>query len=438
MTPLADSISRTLDDLIGAETKPGGWAGGLRQQARARFREIGYPTRRDEEWRYTPVAPIAETPFKLAASMPEFSCEQIAGYALTGMQAVELVFVNGRFSDELSTLYPLPKGTVVGSLATFLAVEDAGVLSNLGRYAAFDSQPFVALNTAALVDGAYINIPRNAVVESPIHLLFIATSADGPTAAHPRNLIVAGENSQATIVESYVGLENAHTFTNAVTEIVCARSAVIDHYKIQRESAAAYHVSTTQIQLAAAANFASHSIGFGGALVRNDVNAVLAGEGIECTLNGLYTARDRQHVDNHTSIDHAMPHCNSHELYKGIIDGKGRGVFNGKIFVRQDAQKTDAKQTNQTLLLSDDAQINTKPQLEIYADDVKCTHGATVGQLSDEAMFYLRSRGIDKDVARELLIYAFAADIVHRIKIEPIRAQLDHVLLSERALEGIE
>jgi Fe-S cluster assembly protein SufD len=226
-------------------------------------------------------------------------------------------------------------------------------------------------------------------------------------------------------------------FTNAVTEIVCAENAVVDHYKVQRESKSAFHVATMQVQLAHGSNFASHSIGLGGRLVRNDANAVLGGEHGECTLNGVYLGNDRQLIDNHTMIDHAMPHCNSHEVYKGILDGHARGVFNGKIFVRPDAQKTDAKQTNQTLLLSPDAQINTKPQLEIYADDVRCTHGATIGQLSDDALFYLRARGIPEDDARALLTYAFAGDIVNRIKVEPIRAELDHALLSESDLEGL-
>ena len=226
-------------------------------------------------------------------------------------------------------------------------------------------------------------------------------------------------------------------FTNAVTEVICAENAVIDHYKVQRESHDAFHIATMQVQLARSSNFTSHSIGLGGRLVRNDANAVLGGEGGECTLNGVYLANGRQLMDNHTAIDHAMPHCNSHEVYKGIIDGHARGVFNGKIFVRPDAQKTDAKQTNQTLLLSPDAQIHTKPQLEIFADDVRCTHGATIGQLSADALFYLRARGINKADARALLTYAFASDIVSRIKVEPIRAQLDHALLSERALEGL-
>jgi Fe-S cluster assembly protein SufD len=256
--------------------------------------------------------------------------------------------------------------------------------------------------------------------------------------SHPRTLIVAGVNSQATIVESYVSLEDtekpAAFFTNAVTEAVLAENAVIDHYKIQRESGKAFHIATFQVQQGRSSNFSSHSIALGGSLARNEVNAVLDAEGCECTLNGLYMAGGRQLMDNHTRIDHAKPHGTSHELYKGILDDTARGVFNGKICVHQDAQKTDAKQTNRTLLLSDDAVINTKPQLEIFADDVKCTHGASIGQLAEEAIFYLRSRGIDKEDARSLLTFAFANDIIGRIKIEPIRAQLEKILLAGRRL----
>ena len=416
------------------------WTLPLREAARARFAKVGFPTRRDEEWKYTSTMPIVETPFRLADSASAVSAAQIAPYGLGDIDHVQLVFVNGRFVPHLSTLRDLPKGVEVASLSDFAAADAEGVKANLAQFAKIDDNPFVALNTSVLGDGGYIAIPKNAVVEIPIHLLFVSTSEEtgAPTVSHPRNLIVCGENSQATIVETYVGIGEDVYFTNAVTEFVVAESAVVDHYKVQRESLAAFHVATTQIQLSRASNFRSHSISLGGSLVRNDINAVLAAEGIECTLNGLYMARGRQTVDNHTSIDHAMPHCDSHELYKGIIDDNGRGVFNGKIFVREDAQKTDAKQTNQALLLSPEAQVNTKPQLEIYADDVKCTHGATIGQLSDEALFYLRARGIDKDIARNLLTYAFASDVVSRIRIEPIRAQLDQFLLSERALDGLE
>jgi Fe-S cluster assembly protein SufD len=272
-------------------------------------------------------------------------------------------------------------------------------------------------------------------VSQPIQLLFITTADGDPTVTHPRTLILADAHSQAKIAQCYVGLGDDEVyFTNAVTEIVLAPGAVIDHYKVQRESKRAFHIETLQVHQDRTSNFSSHAITFGGGLVRNEVNVVLDAEGCECTLNGLYQADGRQHIDNHTFIDHAKPNCASHELYKGILDGKAHGVFNGKIYVRQDAQKTDAKQTNQTLLLSDDATINTKPQLEIFADDVKCTHGATVGQLSAEALFYFRSRGVGLEEARRILTFAFANDVLRRVQVEPLRHQLEGALLHDRQL----
>ena len=421
----------------GSEAAGPAWLRGLRQSAADRFGALGFPTRRNEEWRFTNVSPIAETPFQLAsASESVLTQDGLRPYTYQGLSGTQLVFVNGHFSPDLSSK-TFPAGVVVSSLSAAFESDPTLVQAHLARYAQFDIQPFVALNTAALEDGAFVHIQSGTVVDEPIHLMFVSNSAGGPTISHPRTLIVAEDNSQATVVESYAGTPEQVYFTNAVTEIVTGASAVLDHYKVQRESAKAYHVATMQVQLDRAANFSSHSIILGGRLVRNDANAVLGGEGGECTLNGVYLGKDRQLIDNHTSIDHAMPHCNSHEIYKGILDGHSRGVFNGKIFVRLDAQKTDAKQTNQTLLLSPTAQIDTKPQLEILADDVRCTHGATIGQLNAEALFYLRARGIAEADARSLLIYAFAGDIVSRIKVEAIRAQLDQVLLSERALEGI-
>ncbi len=440
-TEIAATENSYLRDFTGTNTgsdAPGpDWLLSLRQSAAERFGAVGFPTRRNEEWRFTNVAPIAETPFALAGKAESMmTAETLASYTYEGMGGTQLVFVNGHFQPTLSSK-DFPAGVTVTTLAAAMEANPALIESYLGRYAKFSTQAFVALNTAALEDGAFVHLKRSTVVDEPIHLLFLSTPNAGPTVSHPRTLIIAEENTQATIVESYSGTADSVYFTNAVTEIVAAENSVLDHYKVQRESRKAYHVATMQLQLARSTNFSSHSVGLGGLLVRNDANAYLGGEGIECTLNGVYLGSDRQLIDNHTEIDHAMPHCNSHEIYKGILDGHSRGVFNGKIFVREDAQKTDAKQTNQTLLLSPTAQIDTKPQLEIFADDVKCTHGATIGQLSDEAMFYLRARGISKDNARALLTYAFASDIVSRIKIDAIRAQLDQVLLADRALQGI-
>ncbi len=433
-----NSYLRDFTGTDGGSDAPGpDWLRGLRVAAAARFDALGFPTRRDEEWRFTNVSPIAETPFTLSSeAQSEMTAHALAHYTYEGMGGTQLVFVNGHFHADLSSP-SFPQGIVVSSLASAMAAFPGLMQDHLGRYAQFDTQAFVALNTAALEDGAFVHIKRGVVVDEPIHLLFVSTPSAGPTVSHPRTLIIADEHCQATVVESYSGTADQVYFTNAVTEVAVAENAVLDHYKVQRESLKAYHVATMQLHLARRANFSSHSIALGGLLVRNDANAYLGGEGIECTLNGVYLGNDRQVIDNHTAIDHAMPHCNSHEVYKGILDGHARGVFNGKIFVREDAQKTDAKQTNQTLLLSPTAQIDTKPQLEIFADDVKCTHGATIGQLSDEALFYLRARGIPQDQARALLTYAFASDIVSRIKVDAIRAQLDQVLLADRGLEGL-
>jgi len=411
------------------------WIHRLRKSAIKRFAEIGFPTTRNEEWKFTNVAPIAKMPFKsLAASETALTWDRLRRSAFPIDKSHRLVFVDGFYAPELSSLRPLPDGVRLVNLAAVLDAHAEWVEPHLAHHAKYQEQPFTALNTAFIRDGAFLSVPNGKMIEEPIELLFVATKAGEGSATHPRNLIVMGRDSQATLVESYLSLEEEVYFTNAVTEIVLGENSAIDHYKLQRESDEAFHVATTQIHQTRSSRFASHYVSLGGSLVRNEVNAVLDAEGCECTLNGLYLASEQQHVDNHTVIDHAKPHCTSHELYKGILDGKAHGVFNGKIFVRQDAQKTDAKQTNQTLLLSDSAVINTKPQLEIYADDVKCTHGATIGQLQDEALFYLRSRGLGPEAARNLLIFAFANDIIDRIKIESIRTELEELLLEARHL----
>jgi Fe-S cluster assembly protein SufD len=409
-----------------------------RQAAAERFAALGFPTLDDEEWRFTNLAPLTRVPFRLAAPGARIDAEQLRRLAFDVGTCSLLVFVNGRHAPELSSLRPLPPGAVVGSLAQALRDHPEKVEPHLTRHTAYEDQPFVALNTAFLRDGAFVFVPRGKVVEETIHLLFVSTASGGPTVSHPRALIVAGESSQVRLVESYAGPDGKVYFTNAVTEVVAGENAVVDHYKVQRESRRAFHLAAMHVHQARSSTFASHNFVLGGALVRNDVTAVLGAEGCECTLNGLYAGHGDQLIDNHTRIEHARPHCASHELYKGILDGKAHGVFNGKIHVHPDAQKTDAKQTNQTLLLSDDATINTKPQLEIYADDVKCTHGATVGQLDAEALFYLRARGIDRESARALLTYAFANDIIGRVKVEPLRARLEEALLADRRLPGPE
>ena len=399
----------------------------LRRLAIERFAALGFPTSRQEQWRQTNVAPIAQGTFHRPESDPEaVEPEQIAPFDFPA--AARLVFVDGRFSARLSSLGSLPEGTVVTSLAQALERVPEKVEPWLGQLAGFDDHPFVALNTAFLRDGAFVWVPRNAMF-GPVHLLFLSSSEDGrATVSFPRNLIVTGEGSRLSLVETYAG--SGAYFNCPVTEMAVGPNSVVDHYKVQRESRDAFHMATFQLQGDRDSVPSSHSIALGGALVRNDVNAVLDGEGIDCVLNGLYLLDGSQFVDNHMRVEHAKPHCASHELYKGVLDGKSRSIFNGLIHVHKGAQKTDAKQSNRNLLLSRDAVANSNPQLEIYADDVKCTHGSTVGQLDDDAIFYLRSRGIGKEAARSLLTYAFASDIVERIKVEPVRRDLEEFLFA--------
>lgn len=407
------------------------WTQQLRKAAMARFAELGLPTTRDEEWKYTNVAPISRIPFQPArrATYDEAS-EALAAASVPELSGAQLVFINGHYVPELSAHHALPHGLEVGSLATALASRPHWIESHLARYAGFEDHAFVALNTAFMQDGAYVYIPRGAVVDVPIHLVFISLPQGEDTVSYPRNLLVLEDGAQATVIESYIGLAPDRYLTNAVTEVIMGQNAVAEHCKLEWESPGAFHIATLQVQQARSSNFVSHAVAVGGALVRNDINVVLHGEGSESTLNGLYMATSQQHIDNHTRIDHVMPHCISRELYKGILGGKARGVFNGKIVVHKDAQQTDAMQTNKNLLLSEDASIDTKPQLEIFNNDVKCSHGSTIGRLDANSVFYLRSRGLGEEAARSLLTYAFASELVHRIKLEPLRTTLNDFVLT--------
>lgn len=401
----------------------------IRRAAIARFAELGFPTTHDEEWKYTDVSSLAKVPFRilLRSGEEKVSPGDIEPFLFGNFAPNTLVWINGHYSHELSTPArnpAWPPAVRVESLAGALKNDSGQMISHLAKYARYDDNAFTALSTAFFQDGALVSIPDGLVLDDPIHLLFVSTDVGGPAVTHPRNLFLIGRNSQVSILESHRGLAPDTFFTNGVTEILLGENAVLEYHQLQDERDRSFHVGTTQVRQERSSNFTSHSISLGGALVRNNVVAVLDGEGAECTLNGLYLATGKQHVDNHTVIDHAKPHCSSHELYKGILDGKSRGVFNGKIMVRKDAQKSDAKQTNKNLVLSDDASIDTKPQLEIFASDVKCTHGATIGQLDEEAVFYLRSRGICAGEARHILIDAFAGDVVDRIKIAAVREGL--------------
>ena len=404
----------------------------LRDDGFSCFDRLGFPTTRLEDWRFTNIAPIAEKPFVAPTTGTDYTRADLDALHMPRLDGPELVFVNGTFAPALSTTDGLPMGVRARSLATVLASEEDAtetITPYLGRLARIENEAFTALNTAFLRDGAVVQVDPGVVVDTPIHLLFVTRSGAEQVLSQPRVLVLTGANSQVRVVESHAGDGETPYLSNAVTEVSVGDYAVVDHYTLVREAEAAFRIGSLHVTLGRASNFTSHTITLGGAIVRNTARVVLAGEGGECTLNGLYLAKGRQLVDNQTTIDHAQPHCDSHELYKGILDGRSRAVFNGKIIVRLDAQKTDAKQSNKTLLLSEDAQITTKPQLEIFADDVKCTHGATVGQLDQDALFYLRSRGLSRDQARQLLTHAFAADLLGHIKVEAIRTQLDALLL---------
>ncbi len=438
--PVTETRAATLDAYGAAFERVQRDAGGatrltdLRRAAFDRFTQLGLPTTRLERWRFTNVAPIAATAFGPADPTP-VPPSAVSPY-LTNVDgaAPTVVFVNGRYVPALSTAADGSSDVRVESLADALMSDAADDTErHLASVAGFDTEAFTALNTALLHDGAVVRVPNNVVVESPIQLLFLtAPTADRtPIMTHPRVLIVAGENAQARLVESYAGVDDGPYFTNAVTEVIAGAHAIIDHYKLVRERLDAFHIASMHLRLHRAASFSSHAITLGGGLVRNDVEAHLDGEGVDCTLNGLYLANGRRLVDNHTTIRHAKPHCSSHELYKGIVDDQARAIFNGKIIVEIDAQKTDAKQTNKALLLSEDAQINTKPELEIFADDVKCTHGATVGQLDADALFYLRARGLGLVQARNVLIHAFASDLLSHVGVAPLRTMLDGLLLDQ-------
>lgn len=403
----------------------------LRRQGLERFERLGFPTIRQEAWRKTNVRRIAQGSFVRSTDAgADLDRERIAPFTMPGV--FELVFVAGRRVPALErSAAALPDGVIALGLEQAIAEHPDLVLAHLGRHAPIDEHPFAALSQAWLADGAFIYVPRGTHVEVPIHVLLLGHPAgDRATASHPRNLIVAEESSQVTVIEDYAGFSGDVYFTCPVTEIVAGENAVIDHYKLQQESIDAFHVAMQQSHQARSSNIFSHAISHGAALARSDIRAMLDGEGIECTLNGLYLVRGSQHVDHHMWVDHAKPHCHSYELYKGVLEDKARAVFNGTIHVHQDAQKTDAKQSNRNLLLSKEALVSSNPQLIIYADDVRCTHGSTTGHLEEEAIFYLRSRGIGEAAAKSLLTYAFAAEVLREIRLARIRKDLEEFLFT--------
>lgn len=406
----------------------------LKQRAAERFAVVGFPTTRNEDWKFTSVAAIAQVAWQAPAldSSETVTTDVVAPLRL-GLPVHELVFVNGRFAPGLSAVGDLPPGVVVQSLAQAVDSGSPSIESWLGTVADLESHAFTALNTAQMLDGAIVIVPRGVRVERPVHLVFLS-ALNAQQAVHPRNLVVAGESSEVTIIETWAGLKDSSYFTNAVTEVITGANARVEHIKLQRESERAFHVGTIEVRQERDSRFRSFSFALGGALVRTNIYAVMTGEGSDCTMNGLYLLHEAQHIDHQTRIEHAFPNCTSREVYKGILDGTSHAVFNGKVFVRPEAQKTDGKQTNKNLLLSDGAKVDTKPQLEIFADDVKCTHGATVGRLDEIGLFYLESRGISSARARRLLTYGFAAEVLGEIQQEAVRHQLERLVFERLAV----
>jgi len=412
------------------QTQQPAWVFPLRKAGISRFAELGFPTLQDEDWRFTNVGSIATLPFRPVFEPRQDAIDRdwVSKSTFGGLDAIRLVFVDGHYAADLSTPPASAEGLTVESLARTLAREPARLENKLGQLTRDENNPFTALNTAFFQDGAFVQIRAGKVVESPVHLLFVSTTKETGATTHPRNLIIAEKGSQATVLETYVSTVTGACFTNAVTELILEEGALIEHCKFQDENLHAFHIAAIHAHLGRSSRLTAHSIATGAKLSRNNIRTNLAGEGVECVLNGLYLTRGEQLADHHMVVEHAQPHCNSHEYYNGILAGHSKGVFHGRILVRQAAQKTDAKQTNKNLLLSDTATIDTKPQLEIYADDVKCTHGATVGQLNEESIFYLRARGIGVETARRMLIHAFAGEIIERIRFSPAREELDRLV----------
>jgi len=416
----ADGFSKFLKDASVNET---GWLRSVREEGIAKFSELGFPTPRDEDWRFTNVAPIARAEFELARNghvTP--SAGDIRKFMFEGKASGTLVFINGRYAPGLSKIETLPQGVIVTNLAEAVNRHEDLVKEHLAKYADIKEEAFTALNNAFFEDGGFIYIPKGTVLEDPVHLLYISASGDGkPGVTNPRNLIITEDNSEADVIEQYVSLEESVYLSNVVTELVVGENSTLGHYLIECESKKSFNVSTLRAEQGKNSNIRSHSVLLGGALVRNNIHPVLAGEGCDSLINGLFMSSGRQHMDNYMKVEHVSPHSDSRQFYNGILDGRSRGVFHGRIVVHEDAQKTDAKQTNRNLLLSDHAQIDTKPQLEIYADDVKCTHGATIGQIDEDAVFYLRSRGISKEASREIILNAFTNETLESMNLESVK-----------------
>jgi Fe-S cluster assembly protein SufD len=407
------------------------WVELVRESAMDRFESLGFPTVRDEEWKYTNLAALSKEDFSLAPVRSELTIEDIDRFSFPETIDSHIVLVNGMLREDLS------RKTHLGNLVAidlFSAIADARysriVRNYLARNANYHDRGLTALNTAFLQSGVFILVPKNVTLDSPLQITYVADSTAVSAANFPRVLVVAQENSSARLIERFVSTGEQNYFTNAVVEVVVTDGARLEQTRLQQESSQAFHVGTSAVELGRGSSYNSTSINLGGRLARHDISVVMNQEGAECWVDGLYVVGDNQHTDTHSVIDHKQPYCKSHQLYKGILDGNGRAVFNGKVFVREGAQKTDALQTNKNLLLSPQARVDTKPQLEIYADDVKCAHGAAVGQLDQEELFYLQTRGIDPDLGKRVLTYGFAEEVIGKIQVESLRAQLDEAVLS--------
>ena len=412
-----------------------GWVHQIRQRALERFAELGFPTARrgNEKWKYTSVAPLANSTFSYPfhPNPEELTAAGIRRIAPWDDTWANLVFIDGRYCEALSRPAAQGNGARVANLAEAIRADGDMVERHLGRHATFEDDALTALNTAFLKDGAFVHVPEGDSSASTLHLLFVASDSPQPTVSYPRTLVVAGPHSKVNILESYVGLSDSRAFTNSVTEIVAGDGATIEHSRLLAESAETFHVGSTRVYQGRDSTFSSWSFARGATLARNDLLVVLDGPGSTCTLNGLYMTAGSQHIDNYINVDHAKPHTTSRLYYKGILDGKSKAVFGGTVLVRQGAQKADSQQTDKNLLLSEEAEVNSKPSLLIYADDVKCGHGATAGHIDEDAVYYMRSRGLDQETATRLLIYGFAREIIETVRLDVFRAYLDRLFLKE-------
>ncbi len=430
-----ERLSEFLDS--GRRDAPG-WVTDLRRDAISGFGKLGFPTLRDEEWRFTNLEALRRGSFSIAENgISEVSKKTVDSYGFSGLDCLRLVFVNGRFASSLSDAGDAGDGILVKSLSEAIREDGDLVRDHLAKYADYEKDAFISLNTSYFEDGVFVYVPDGTISEKPVHVLHVATDEGRPLFINPRNLIIVGQSSAAKVIEHYVSLSQSVYFSNVVTEVVCGENANLEHYRLEFESQKAFNFSTLRVNQQKNSNITSHSILCGGAIVRNNVHPVLAGEGCNSDIYGLFISEGRQHMDNFMRVEHASPHCDSRQFYNGVLDGRSKGVFHGRILVHEGAGKTDAKQTNRNLLLSDTAQIDTKPQLEIYNDDVKCTHGATIGQMDEEALFYLCSRGIPMRKAKIIMLRAFTNETFEHMSIDSVREALESKVMDwfERRLE---